>query len=145
MARDQRPAVVYLRMSAQLRAGLRVAADDAGCSLNAFAVQVLAAAAGDPARFRGPAATTPVEPATIERDSKGYPLDWSARDDHIVARGDFIETTWRELGDAEMHVLVKKYDAEDPGYFVEWRRAKMIERAAEERAYRHDGPSGGAA
>ncbi len=43
---------VTLRMAPQLHAALRASALDAGCSLNSFALQVLAAAAGDRAEFR---------------------------------------------------------------------------------------------
>jgi hypothetical protein len=119
MTRERRPAAVLLRMSPQLREGLRAAAEAAGLSLNAFAVQVLAAAAGDPSRFREPA---PEPPALreLERDQLGYPVDRRQRQIHIGARTHFIGEMEYALGAEEMVRLVKKYDAEDPGYFVEW-------------------------
>ena len=43
-------------MSSSLRDALHSAAAAAGCSLNGYALQILAAAAGDPARFRSVAA-----------------------------------------------------------------------------------------
>ena len=42
-----RPAIVTLRMSRSLRDSLHSAAAAAGCSLNGYALQILAAAAGD--------------------------------------------------------------------------------------------------
>ena len=135
MARDSRPAVVFVRMSPQLRETLRDATDDAGCSLNAFAVQVLAAAAGDPGRFRGsrpheePRASDVDE---LERDALGYPLSWRERRAHIGARSDFIGAMAAELGTDEMVALVKRLDAEDPGYFVEWQRLRTDGREARE-------------
>jgi hypothetical protein len=135
MARDPRPAVVFLRMSPQLRDGLRDAADDAGCSLNAFAVQVLAAAAGDPGRFRGTGSREASESSDVdelERDALGYPLRWKERWEHSGARNEFIGTMETELGVEEMVALVKKLDAENPGYFVEWYRLRKAEREVRE-------------
>jgi uncharacterized protein (DUF1778 family) len=114
MANDHKPAVLFLRMSPQLRETLREAADHAGCSLNAFAVQVLATAAGDPARFR-----VEVDTAT---DALGYPVRRKERSEHIGARTTFIGSMEAQFGSTEMVRLVKHYDAEDPGYFVEWLR-----------------------
>ena len=37
-----------------------------------------------------------------------------------------------ELGTDEMVALVKRLDAEDPGYFVEWQRLRMAEREVQE-------------
>jgi hypothetical protein len=54
MARTTSPAVLYLRISPALRDGLRAASDEAGLSLNAYATQVLAAAAGHKTAFRDP-------------------------------------------------------------------------------------------
>jgi hypothetical protein len=85
--------------ASQLRHGLRDAADDAGCSLNANAVQVLAAAAGDPGS---------------------------------IDRNESIETMGAELGSEKMVALVRRFDAEEPGYFVEWRRLRTAEREARE-------------
>jgi hypothetical protein len=134
MSRDEKPAVVYLRMSPQLRDGLRVAADDAGCSLNAFAVQVLAAAAGDPARFRDRAAEAArAAPRKLERDALGYPLEWAARWQHAGARNEFIAVMHSsDVPRSEWIPLVKKYDAEDPGFYVEWLRLRQDEHAARE-------------
>ena len=135
MAHDSRPAVVLLRMSPQLRDALREAATTAGCSLNAFAVQVLAAAAGDPARFRLSGVREESESPDLnelERDALGYPLERIARAQHSGARNDFIGTMGVELGSEEMVALVKRFDAEQPGYFVEWQRLRNAERAARE-------------
>ena len=130
MEREGKPAVVFIRMSPQLRDGLRVAADDAGCSLNAFVVQVLAAAAGDPSRFRPTRSFDEVAAPEVERDGRGFPLAGRARMLHIGARCNFIEVTTSEVGHSEMVRLVRKYDVEDPGYFVEWERLRTIEREA---------------
>jgi hypothetical protein len=135
MARDPRPAVVFLRMSPQLREGLRNAADEAGCSLNAFAVQVLATAAGDPGRFRVSSSHDESETRDLkelERDALGYPLRWKERWAHSGARNEFIGTMGTELGTEEMVALVKRLDAEDPGYFVEWQRLRRAEREVQE-------------
>ena len=86
-------------------------------------MQVLVKSAGDPARFRLP----PPEPPTLrelERDHRGFPLDWRARGTHIGARSHFIGVMQDEVGSAEMVRLIKNYDAEDPGYFVEWEAAQ---------------------
>jgi hypothetical protein len=133
MDRETKRAVVFIRMSPQLRDGLRVAADDAGCSLNAFVVQVLSAAAGDPSRFRAPRANDEAAEPELERDALGYPLDRKARGEHIAARTDYIAAMCREMTSGEAVVVVKKHDAEDPGYFVEWARLRRIEHAARER------------
>ena len=137
MERNGKHAVVYLRMSPQLRDAVRAAADGAGCSLNAFAVQVLAAAAGDPARFRAgtaPASSAaPVEESNVRvlaRDHLGYPLDLRERFDHSAARGEFIAVMVREIGSSAMVALVRRLDAEDPAYFVEWERLRRDEERA---------------
>ena len=135
MARDPKPAVVFLRMSPQLREGLRAAANEAGCSLNAFAVQVLAAAAGDPARFRqliesaGPAAAP-----EIERDARGYPLDWKHRWDHICSRQEYsLRTDVHVSGDE-----IRRIDREDPGFYVRWARERDAALVARQSADRPD-------
>jgi hypothetical protein len=122
MARDQQPATVLLRMSPQLRAGLRDAAAKSGCSVNAFAVQVLATAVGDPARFRPPDVPVP-DLHDIPRDGTGFPVGGNARREHLRARNEFIRVMSEEMP-GEMVALVKKYDAEDPGHFVEWQRLR---------------------
>jgi hypothetical protein len=109
-------------MSPQLREALRAAADAAGCSLNAFAIQILAAAAGDARGFRGHREREP-EVQEIERDATGFPKHWRARAEHSGARTKFMEAMERERPD-EWVALVKKYDREDPGYFVAWRRRR---------------------
>ena len=116
-------------MAPQVRESLRAAAHDAGCSLNAYAVQVLAAAAADPARFR--ATGTPAsEQRDIERDKFGVPIDWKQRWAHSTARNEFIAVMDQQLPGAEVSALVKELDARNPGYFVEWRRLRRAEEAA---------------
>jgi hypothetical protein len=122
MAQDRRPAKLTLRMAPQLRDGLRAAAAEAGCSLNAFATQVLAAAAGDPARYRA-AHTAPAGDVLVrdeERDHRGFPLAGRARHLHIAARSAFADHLLRRMSHEEMRGVVTKYDAEDPAHFVEW-------------------------
>jgi Tfp pilus assembly protein FimV len=97
-------------MSPQLRESLRDAAKDAGCSLNAFAVQVLAAAAGDAARFRG----TP--DSDVRAEAVRPAQEWRSR----AARNDFINAMRAEMGSVAMAALVQRLDVEDPGYFLEW-------------------------
>jgi hypothetical protein len=111
-------------MSPQLREGLRAAADGAGLSVNAYAVQVLAAAAGDPARFRAPVPEAEaVDLRTLERDALGFPLRSKERREHSSARSVFMDAMMSEAPD-EWFALVKKYDSEDPGYYVEWMRRR---------------------
>ena len=43
-----------------------------------------------------------------------------------------------ELGTDEMVALVKRLDAEDPGYFVEWYRLRKAEREVRESGDRRD-------
>jgi hypothetical protein len=89
--------------------------------MNAFAVQVLATAVGDPASFRKP---EPVEPdlRELERDLAGFPLEWSDRAQHAAARREFMDVMSSRLPAEQWVPLVKKYDTEDPAYFVEWAR-----------------------
>jgi hypothetical protein len=117
-------------MSPQLREALRAAAAKAGCSVNAYAVQVLAAAAGDPARFRAPV----MEPEEtdvrdLERDALGFPLRSKERRHHSAARSEFMDAIMNQAPD-EWVGLVRKYDAEDPGYYVEWQRRRRAEQQA---------------
>jgi hypothetical protein len=101
-------------MAPQLRESLRAAASDAGCSLNAFAVQVLSAAAGDAARFRS-------ANDSEERKEAARPAQkWRSR----FARNDFIGRMGAEMGSSAMVALVGRLDAEDPGYFLEWWNAR---------------------
>jgi hypothetical protein len=114
-------------MSPQLREGLRAAAAKAGCSVNAYAVQVLAAAAGDAARFRAPVPEPEeIDVRELERDALGYPLRWKEREEHSSARHEFMTAMERDAPD-EWIRLVKTYDAEDPGYYVEWQRQRTAE------------------
>ena len=117
-------------MTPQLRDALRDAADHSGTSLNAYAVQVLAAAAGDPARFRG-AVDRSERPndVDIKRDGRGFPLNEGDERRHRLARSDFISAMGMEMGSTAMFALVKRLDVEDPGHYVRWQR----ERAAAER------------
>jgi hypothetical protein len=120
-------------MSAQLRDGLRMAASAAGCSLNAYAVQVLAAAAGHHARFRGTAETGPTdceraqELRAIPRDSAGFPFDMKTRRLHREARAAFHAAAREGSSFLEVERLVKKLDKEDPAHFVEWLEAREPE------------------
>ena len=97
-------------MSPQLRESLRDAANDAGCSLNAFAVQVLSAAAGDAARFRS------VAEAEVRAEAVRPKQEWKSR----MARNDFMRVKGEEMGSVAMAELVRRLDAENPGYFLEW-------------------------
>jgi hypothetical protein len=101
-------------MAPQLRDALRRAAIDAGCSMNAYAVQVLATATGDPACFR--AVIDPVEPPRPKQE-------WR----HANARSEFAQTMGPRMGWSEMSALVRKYDAEDPGYFLAWKQRREEE------------------
>jgi hypothetical protein len=85
MTDEPRPASLHLRMAPHLREALRDAARAAGCSLNAFAVQVLAAAAGD----------------------------------------EFIGFLGIEIGSEARWALMRRIDAEDPEYYLEWHRARQ--------------------
>ena len=82
-------------MSRSLRDALHSAAAAAGCSLNAYALQILAAAAGDPARFRSAAAGATGGPRDLVRDERGVPLQLEARGRHIVARSAFFVKWYR--------------------------------------------------
>ena len=80
--------------------------------------------------------TFPLPEAQLDRfavrTALGYPLERIARAQHSGARNDFIGTMGNELGPDEMVALVKRFDAEEPGYFVEWQRIRNAERAARE-------------
>ena len=105
---------MHLRMSPQLRESLRAAASDAGCSLNAFAVQVLSAAAGDAARFRS------VDDASARKEAARPTQRWRSR----FARNEFMKRMAEEMGSSAMFGLVRRLDADDPGYFLEWWTAR---------------------
>ena len=119
-----RPAIVTLRMSRSLRDSLHSAAAAAGCSLNGYALQILAAAAGDPARFRSVAADATDEPRDLVRDERGFPLQLAARGRHIVARSAFFEAMAAESDAVTADRFVREYELEDPSFFVEWYRSR---------------------
>lgn len=127
MTRDARPATIQLRMSPQLRDGLRAASAIAGCSMNAFAVQVLATAVGDPSRFRIENAADGSPLPDIKRDALGFPLDGRERMIHLAARSEFIDAMESQsaMPRSEWHKLVKQHDAEDPAFYVEWQRKRQ--------------------
>ena len=108
MPNNPRTAIVHLRMAPQLRDALRRAADNAGVSMNSYAVQVLATAAGDPACFRAEVDAPHTSPRPDQQWRKAH------------ARNAFVQTMGPKIGWSEMSALVKKYDAEDPGYFLTW-------------------------
>jgi hypothetical protein len=110
-------------MSRSLRDALHSAAAAAGCSLNAYALQILAAAAGDPSRFRN-AADAADEPRDLARDERGFPLQLGARSRHIAARSAFFEAMSIESGAATAGRLVHERDREDPASFLEWYRSR---------------------
>jgi hypothetical protein len=107
-------------MSPALREALHSAAGEAGCSLNAYALQVLASAAGDAARFRGARDEAREDPRDIDRDERGYALDWKLRWAHMHARQEFSRVTAEETDWATAGALVRKYDRENPAFYVEW-------------------------
>jgi hypothetical protein len=119
-------------MTRALRDALHAAADGEGCSLNAYALQILAAAAGDPARFRGAGDTVESveQPRDMPRDEQGFPLRRLARDEHREARRAFFETMAAERGAAAADRLVRERDVTDPAFFVEWARSQSANAAA---------------
>ena len=119
-----RPAIVTLRMSRSLRDSLHSAAAAAGCSLNGYALQILAAAAGDAARFRIVAVDATDEPRDLARDERGFPLQLKARSLHIVARSAFFEAMAAESDAVTADRFVREHDHEDPAFFVEWYRSR---------------------
>jgi hypothetical protein len=123
------PTVVTLRMTVALRTALHDAASKAGCSLNSYALQVLAAAAGDPARFRGNATVAVVDESIddLERDHGGYPLNHRERSRHNLARQRFIETFLREHPDGGDGAVIRRLDKEDPAFYVKWYEARSTE------------------
>ena len=98
---------------------MRAAANDAGCSLNAFAVQVLSAAAGDANRFR----------STDESQARATAARPTQNWRHRLARSNFIGVMGSEVGSAAMAALVQRLDVEDPGHYLEWQRAREAESA----------------
>ena len=82
------------------------------------------ATACDRARFR----EHDVQPAAvkeIERDRMGFPLERVARSEHSVARGEYLAVVGTSgVPSDEWLAQMKKYDAEDPGFYVEWLRLR---------------------
>jgi hypothetical protein len=122
-------------MSPQLRDALNRTARDAGCSLNGFAVQVLAAAAGHDARFRPPATEPTIEEEsnvlrTLERDHVGNPIDRDERLRHLAARQMFIAVMQKEISIEELGPLVRRLDIDDPAHYVEWEMRRQAEEQA---------------
>jgi hypothetical protein len=111
-------------MSRSLRDALHSAAASEGCSLNGYALQILAAAAGDPARFRDVAVDVREAPHDIERDERGFPLRPAARSEHVGARHAFFEAMAAESGPVAAERLVREHELEDPAFFVEWARRR---------------------
>ncbi len=134
MPNNKNSALIHLRMSPQLRDSVRDAADASGSSVNAFVVQILASAVGDPARFRAAVERTVEEAVELERDALGYPLRSRDRAIHISARTEYIGTMETTLGAREMVRLVKQHDAENPGHFVEWQRQRRAENGSADAA-----------
>jgi hypothetical protein len=120
------PAIVTLRMSRSLRDALHSAAAAAGCSLNGYALQILAAAAGDAARFRSVAADATDEPCDLARDERGFPLQLKARGLHMVARSAFCEAMMAESDAVTAGRLVRQHDVDDPAFFVAWYQSRPI-------------------
>ena len=127
MARNPKSAVVAVRMAPSLRDGLKQAADDEGCSLNAYVVQVLAAAAGHRARFRGTveAGPTAVEQQddlrTLPRGNSGMPVDWTEKDRHRNARGSFQTVAMSEHEQTVVVEMILFADFNCPWHYVEWK------------------------
>jgi HicB family len=119
-----RPAIVTLRMSTSLRDALHAAAAGEGCSLNSYALQILAAAAGDPARFRGDPVGLADEPSDAPRDERGFPLRPRDRTEHLLARRAFFDAMTAERGAVTAEQLVRRHEANDPAFFVEWARRR---------------------
>jgi hypothetical protein len=63
----------------------------------------------------------------LERDALGFPLAAKERWQHSVARNAFMGAMEGEMPAKEWVELVKQYDANDPGYFVEWLRLRRAE------------------
>jgi len=125
MPNPARPAIVTLRMSRSLRDALHDAASAEGCSLNGYAIQVLASAVGDPARFRrGDRDVADDGHADVSRDERGIPLRPKQRSEHLAARHAFFEAMAAEDGVVAADRLVRQHELEDPAFFVEWARRR---------------------
>ncbi len=125
MTNRSRPAIVTLRMSRSLRDTLHDAACAEGCSLNGYAVQVLASAVGDSARFRrGDLDIAGDGRGNLRRDERGVPLRPKDRSEHLAARQAFFDAMASEHGVAEADRLVRRHELENPAFFVEWSRRR---------------------
>jgi hypothetical protein len=117
-------------MSPQLRAALQASAAEAGCSLNSFAIQVLASAAGHRARFRGTAESGPTrEEASVDlrelsRNGSGFPYERKARYEHLRARQAWLNAQLEHMDYGAAGALMGRHDREDPWFFVEWRNSQ---------------------
>ncbi len=114
-------------MSPPLRDGLKESAAAAGCSLNAYIVQVLAASAGHRARFRGTVETGPTveeqvsDVRSLDRNSYGYPYDWKQRWRHTGARQAWVTAVEQRMDFSSVMALVRQIDAVCPWHYVEWK------------------------
>src|SRR3954470_7277032 len=127
MPRNPNAAVLSVRMSPELREGLRAAAAASGCSVNAYCVQVLAASAGHRTRFRGSAESGPTEAEqrddvrALDRNRRGVPQIWREKDRHIAARNLFIERLQRDgFNISQVMRAVEYVDPTCPWHYVEW-------------------------
>jgi hypothetical protein len=122
---ESKAAKVTLRMSPQLHDALRASALESGCSLNQFAIQVLASAAGHRARFRGTAETGPtseeagVELRELSRNDQGFPLERTARSEHAHARERYRNTLLREMTMGQAAGVIRRIDESEPWFYVE--------------------------
>jgi hypothetical protein len=113
-------------MSPALKSALQDSAVAAGCSLNAYAVQVLAASAGHRARFRGTAESGPTEEEQrsdlrhLPRRPGGIPESLKERSRHNAAERDFVRAAREALPSPVAHRLVMRIEKEVPWHFVEW-------------------------
>ena len=124
---------VTLRMSPQLHAALAASALDAGCSLNSFAIQVLAAAAGHRARFRAigqhesTAEETRVELRELPRRTDGVPRERPHQYEHLVARDKWLKAQLAHMTSFDAMTARARHDREDPWFFVEWENSRKSE------------------
>jgi len=128
MPRNEQAATVSLWMAPQLKAALKDAAADAGCSLNAYLVQLLGAAVGDASRFRV-VAPGPPKPSiddertalrALERRADGYPEGRRDRNRHSGARAQYADEILQSLGHGEASRVMFRIDRDCPWHYVEW-------------------------
>jgi hypothetical protein len=134
---EVKPARVTIRMAPQLYEALTATAAESGCSFNAFAVQVLAAAAGHRTRFRGTAESGPTrdevlgELRTLARRDNGYPVSAKERHRHMGARDEWRETMLRDMEVMEVAEMERRINKEEPWFYVEWKMAQAAKRKGE--------------